>query len=42
MVYHQAGDDDEEEGEEKDNVVEAVSAPYVIPLLVLQDVLLWR
>lgn len=44
MAYHQAGDDDEEEGEEEDDVVETVPAPYVISLLVLQDVFLrgWR
>ncbi|KAF3859722.1 hypothetical protein F7725_022121 [Dissostichus mawsoni] len=35
-VYHQAGYDDDEDGEEEDDGVETLWAPNVIPLLALQ------
>lgn len=40
VYYHQASDDDDEDGEEEDDGVKSFSAPDVVPLLALQDVLL--
>lgn len=42
VFYHQAGNDDDKDGEEEDNGVKTLSAPHVIPLLTLQDVFLQR
>jgi len=40
-VYHQAGDDDDDEdGDEEEACVETFSAPHVVSVLALQDVLL--
>lgn len=42
ILYHQAGYDNDKDGEEEDDSVETFSVPHVIPLLALQDVLLQR